>query len=47
MMNTKRESEKQQEKSSYLSGGSHKTISSFLNENFAGKKRMAQNIESD
>ena len=32
---------------SYLQGSSHKTVSWFLNRNFAGQKGLAQNIQSD
>ena len=40
---------KQQEKSSYLQGSSHKTVSLswFLNRNFSGQKGLAHNIQSD
>ena len=31
---------------SYLQGSSHKTVSCFLNRNFAGKKGLARNIRS-
>ena len=32
---------------SYLKGSSHKTVSWFLQRNFAGQKRLARNIQSD
>ena len=35
------------EKQSYLQGSSHKTISWFLNGNFAGQKGLARNIHNE
>ena len=35
------------EKVNYLQGSSHKTVSLFLNRNFAGQKVLARNILND